>query len=253
MNKWKITLLQILTVLFFVGSCEFVVKQEIISDLYLAAPSNVVVTLYQLIVDGVLGRHFYVTVFEFTIGFLAATILGIALGLFMSLSKTAERFFTPFLSGLMAVPTVTIIPLLILWLGIGLLNKIVIVFLFTFFLIVFNTITGVKATLPNHIKVARVFEATKVQLVMKVIIPSAIPSIFAGLRVAAATGLVGALFAEMLASREGLGNLLSLAVQFYDTAQLFAIILVITGLSVLIIAFINFIERNIFTKWKSSH
>src|SRR5690625_1916702 len=138
MNKWKITLLQILTVLFFVGSCEFVVKQEIISDLYLAAPSNVVVTLYQLIVDGVLGRHFYVTVFEFTIGFLAATILGIALGLFMSLSKTAERFFTPFLSGLMAVPTVTIIPLLILWLGNGILINIFIVFLFSFYLYVFT-------------------------------------------------------------------------------------------------------------------
>lgn len=195
---------------------------------------------------------FFVTVLEFSIGFTAATILGISLGMFMALYRPAERYFTPFLSGLMAVPTVTIIPLLILWLGIGLMNKIVVVFLFTFFMIVFNTVTGVKATQDSHVKVARVFEANKRQLITKVMIPSAIPSIFSGLRVAAATGLVGALFAEMLASREGLGYLLNLAVQFYDTAQLFAVILVVTALSVAIIAAINFIERSVFSKWKAS-
>lgn len=252
MRNWKITVLQIATILFFLGLCEFLVQREIISDLYLAAPSNVVVTLYELIVGGDLGRHFYVTVLEFSIGFGLSMVIGVALGLIMALYKPFEVYFTPILSGLMAVPTVTIIPLLILWLGIGIVNKIVVVFLFTFFLIVFNTITGVKATLPNHIKVARVFEASRGQLVTKVIIPSAAPSIFAGMRVAAATGLVGALFAEMLASREGLGYLLNMATQFYETGQLFAVILVVTALSVLIIALINLIEQLIFTRWKFS-
>ncbi len=252
MRNWKITGLQIITILFFIGLCEFLVQREIISDLYLAAPSNVIITLYELVADGELGRHFYVTLLEFSIGFGSAIVIGVGFGLIMALSKPVEGYFTPILSGLMAVPTVTIIPLLILWLGIGVVNKIVVVFLFTFFLIVFNTITGVKATLPNHIKVARVFEASRSQLIAKIIIPSAAPSIFAGLRVAAATGLVGALFAEMLASREGLGYLLNMATQFYDTGQLFAVILVVTALSVLIIGLINFIERIIFTRWKSS-
>lgn len=251
MRNRKITFLQILTIVFFIGLCEFVVQRGIISDLYLAAPTNVVKTLYELIASGELANHFYVTVLEFTVGFGLASVTGVGLGLLMALYKPLEQYLTPILSGLMAVPTVTIIPLLILWLGIGLLNKIFVVFLFTVFLIVFNTITGVKATLPNHIKVARVFEASYPQLVFKVIIPSAIPSIFAGLRVASATGLVGALFAEMIASREGLGYLLNLATQFYDTGQLFAIIIVVTALSVLIIGLINIIER-IFLRWKLS-
>ncbi|MFD1412538.1 ABC transporter permease [Oceanobacillus jeddahense] len=251
MRNWRIRVLQALTIIFFIVLCEFVVQRGIISDLYLAAPSNVIVTLYELIISGELTGHFLTTVLEFTIGFGAAILLGVGLGFAMGLSKPLEGYFTPLLSALMAVPTVTIIPLLILWLGMGLLNKIVVVFLFTFFLIVFNTITGVKATLPNHIKVARVFEASRAQLITKVIIPSAAPSIFAGLRVAAATGLVGVLFAEMLASREGLGYLLNMATQFYDTGQLFAIILVVTALSVLIIELINLIERIFFTKWKS--
>ncbi|WP_342431235.1 ABC transporter permease [Neobacillus sp. FSL H8-0543] len=250
MRNWKISGLQILTVLLFLGLCEVVVRLEFVSDLYLAAPSNVVVSFFDLIVEENLSRHFFITFMEFFVGFTIASLTGISFGLFMAISKKAEIFFTPFLSALMAVPKAAIIPLLILWLGMGFSNKVVVVFIASFFLITFNTLTGVKSTAENHIKVARVFEASYSQLVKKVLIPSAVPSIFTGLRVAATVGLVTALFAEMFASKEGLGYLLTLAVQFYDTAQLFAIIFIVTILSVLITGGIDLIERKVFTKWR---
>lgn len=250
MRDWKTISLQLLTIVILLGACEIIVRQGIVSDLYIAAPSNVMVAIFKLLVEEDMMRHFFVTFLEFFAGFVFAIFAGISVGLLMGLSAKVEKFLNPFLSGLMAVPKVTIIPLLILWLGIGMVNKIVVVFIFTFFLIIINTITGVKSTLTNHLKVSRVFEATRAQTIFKVILPSAVPSIFAGLRVGAATGIVGALFAEMLASREGLGNLISLALQYYDTAQLFAIILIVTILSICVIGVINLIERKVFTKWK---
>ncbi|WP_010269190.1 ABC transporter permease [Paenibacillus senegalensis] len=178
-------------------------------------------------------------------------MLGIATGLVLVLVKGAEAFFRPYLGALMAVPKVTIIPLMMLWLGIGMPHKIAIVFLFCYFTIAFNTITGVKQAAENHLKVARVFEATPMQTVTKVILPSAVPAIFAGLRVSAATGLVGALFGEMLGSKDGLGNLLVKATSLYDTAQAFALITIVTGVSVLLLTCIDLLEKKVFLKWKS--
>jgi len=163
-----------------------------------------------------------------------------------------ERFFRPFISMTMAIPKVALVPLLTIWFGIGFNSKAIMVFIFGVFSILHNTIAGVKQVSENHLKVARAFGATKLQIVTKVLLPSAMPTIFAGLRVAAATGFVGALFSEMLSSKEGLGNLLTKASQLYKTGQLFSIIIVVTLISVFIISAIDILEKKYFLKWKTS-
>lgn len=232
------------------GLCEYLVRQEIVSSLYLAAPSQVVVEFLTLASGPALLRSVYVTLSEFLVGYLLSVAAGIGVGLFLVLASGAEQFFKPVLAMLMGIPKVTIIPLLTLWLGIGMSQKIVIVFAFGFFPIVYNTIAGIKQTSENHLKVARAFQATRAQLIAKVILPSAMPTIFAGLRVAAATALVGALFGEMLASKEGLGTMLVKATALYDTAQAFALIAIVTALSVLLILLIDVIERTLFLRWR---
>ncbi|WP_409344620.1 ABC transporter permease [Paenibacillus sp. MBLB4367] len=248
----KLVIGQLALLLLFLGICEYVVRQEIVGSLYLSAPTAVVKELGLFFRHEDIYRSLYVTLLEFLIGYLIAAAAGIGLGMALVLIPRAEAFFKPFLSALLAVPKVTIIPLLMLWLGIGMPHKVAIVFLFCFFTIIFNTIAGIKQTAENHLKVARVFEATQLQIVAKVILPSAVPTIFAGLRVAAATGLVGALFGEMLASKEGLGTLLVKATSLYNTAQAFALITVVTVVSVLLIAGIDWLEKKVFLKWKSS-
>jgi len=250
--SWGIVVAQIVALVVLLGVSEYLVGRGYIKDLYLAAPSQVIKELLGLLHQGAFFKHLSATLIEFVLGYSAAIILGISLGLFMILTPKAEHFCSPFLSALMAIPKVTIIPLMTLWLGIGLTNKMVIVFIFSFFPIIFSTITGIKQTAENHLKVAHVFGASHAQIIRKVILPSAMPTIFAGMRLAAASGLVGALFGEMLASKEGLGNILVKATQLFDTAQVFAIIFIVTIISVLMIALIDLLEKKVFLKWKAS-
>jgi NitT/TauT family transport system permease protein len=241
---------QIIFLILLIGIFEVLVRADILNSLYFPAPSNIVIDIFRLFTDESIWVHVYTTLIEFIAGYALAVLLGISFGMFLVLVPWAEEFFQPFISALMAIPKVTIVPLLALWLGIGLEHKVTIVFLFCFFTILVNTITGIKQTEEKHLKVARVYRATVWQTIWKVTLPSAAPTIFAGLKVSAATGLVGALFAEMLASKEGLGNLLVKATNLFNTSQAFAIVVIVTVIAVLIIAVINLIERKIFLKWK---
>jgi len=250
--KGGIIIGQIALLLLGLGFIEYIVRAGIVGSLYVPEPTRVVQEIAALFTKGELFRHLFVTLQEFAAGYVLSALAGIGTGMFLVLVPNAETFFRPYLSALLAIPKVTIIPLLMLWLGIGLSNKIAIVFLFCFFTIAFNTITGIKQTAEQHLKVARVFEATKFQTIWKVILPSAAPTIFVSLRLSAATGLVGALFGEMTASKEGMGNLLIQATSVYDTAKAFAIITIITVVSVLIIAFIDTLEKKVVLKWKSA-
>jgi len=250
--RWRIVIGQIALLLACLGIIEYLVRAGIVGSLYLSKPTQVVEEIYKLFSNGEIFHHLIVTLKEFSAGYLLSAFAGIATGMFLVLVPHAETFFRPFLSALLAVPKVTIIPLLMLWLGIGLSHKVAIVFLFCFFTIAFNTITGIKQTAEAHLKVARVFEASKLQTIIKVILPSAAPTIFVSLRVSAATGLVGALFGEMVASKDGLGNLLVQATSLYDTAKAFAIITVVTVVSVLIIAAIDLLEKRVVLRWKSA-
>ncbi|WP_135551838.1 ABC transporter permease [Paenibacillus cymbidii] len=243
---------QIALLLLVLGLCEWLVASGTVGMLYLSRPTKIVEEIVKLFADGTIFPNLWTTLKEFAFGYVISAVAGVAVGLALVLVPGAERFFQPFLSSLMAIPKVTIIPLLMLWLGIGQTHKVAIIILFCFFTVAYNTITGVKQTQDNHLKVARVFEASQLQLVTKVILPSAAPTIFVGLRVSAATGLVGALYGEMIASKNGLGNLLVKATSLYDTAQAFAIITIVTVVSVLIIWLIDLLEKKVFLKWKSS-
>lgn len=231
---------------------EYVVSRGIISSLYLAAPSQIISEFFALLKEHVLIRNLLVTLLEFIAGFIASILFGVGFGIILANVPALERFFKPFISMVMAIPKVSLVPLLTIWFGIGFKSKAIMVFIFGVFSILHNTIAGVKQVSESHLKVARVFGATKLQIVTKVLLPSAMPTIFAGLRVAAATGFVGALFSEMLASKEGLGNLLIKASQLYKTGQLFAIIVVVTLISVLIISGIDILEKKYFLKWKTN-
>ncbi len=229
---------------------EGAVRAGAVSALYLPAPSAIFESFGPLLVRGQLLHHTAVTLAEFAVGYAAAVLAGIGFGVLMVLTPSAERFAQPFVAALMSVPKVAIVPLLALWLGIGFSHKVAIVFLFSVFQILYSTIAGIKQTRREHLKVARAFRATTVQTVWKVILPSAVPTIFAALRVSASVGLVGALFAEMLSSKEGLGNLITRSTASLDTAETFALVVLVTVLAVAMVAAIDLIERVVFLRWR---
>ncbi|MDU8356943.1 ABC transporter permease subunit, partial [Pseudomonas syringae pv. actinidiae] len=124
------------------------------------------------------------------------------------------------------------------------------IFLFCYFLFVFNTIAGIKQVQDNHIKVARALGASQRQIIWKVVLPSATPSIMAAVRIEAATCLLATLFAEIVASKAGVGNLLNKLSGIYDTAGVFALVILVTSIALLIIYLVDLLERRVLLKWK---
>ncbi|MCX4098212.1 ABC transporter permease [Nocardia sp. alder85J] len=241
---------QLLVVAAVLGLLQWLVDSGRVGAIYLASPTQILHVFPHLITQEHLFGNLLITLYEAAVGTVLAFALGVTTGIWMGLSRTGERFFNPFIAAAMAVPKVTIIPLLTLYLGVGVDHKIVIVLLFGYFLFVFNTIAGIRQVQENHLKVARAHGASRWQIVFKVILPSAAPSIVAALRVETGTALVAALFGEIIASKAGLGNMLNRAIGVYDTATLFALVLSITVFSVLVIAAVDLLEKKVLLRWK---
>lgn len=249
-RDWGVVAAQVAAALALLAAWEGAVRAGAVSALYLPAPSAIFESFVPMLMRGQLLHHTGVTLAEFAVGYAAAVVAGIGFGVLLVLTPAAERFAQPFVAALMSVPKVAIVPLLALWLGIGFSHKVAIVFLFSVFQILYSTIAGIKQTRREHLKVARAFRASTLQTVWKVILPSAVPTIFAALRVSASVGLVGALFAEMLSSKEGLGNLITRSTASLDTAETFALIVLVTVLAVAMIAALDLLERLLFLRWR---
>lgn len=241
---------QLGTVAALLGLLQWLVDSGRVGTIYLASPTQIIGVFPQLVTEEHLFGNLLITLYEAVAGTVLAFVLGVGTGIYMGLSRTGERFLNPFVSATMAVPKVTIIPLLTLYLGVGVNHKIVIVFLFGYFLFVFNTVAGIKQVQDNHLKVARAHGASRWQTIVKVVLPAAAPNIVAALRVESGTALVAALFGEIVASKAGLGNLLNRAIGVYDTAKLFALVLSITVFSVLIISAVNLLEKKVLLRWR---
>jgi NitT/TauT family transport system permease protein len=229
---------------------QLAVDEGWVSSLYLTSPTQFVGSLWEMFSTGMIWEHIGISMQEYIIGFGLSIFSGILLGILVSNHRIFDDFTRPFFAAIMSVPKVALLPLLIIWFGIGLVSTVILIFIFCFFTIFYNTVSGIKQTPASYLKVARVFEATNLQITWKVQLPSAMPTIFAGIRVAASVGFIGTIFSEMQASRGGIGNLLQRASSLYKTDDLFAIVALATVLSVGMIKLIDLIEKHVVLKYK---
>lgn len=252
-NKKRFTwvnLAQLLTVAALLLWMQWAVYSGRVLTIFVASPTSIVEEGIKIITDGTLWPHLLLTIQEALAGYLSAVVVGIAVGLLWTLFPVSEKYMNVFCSAIMAVPKVAILPLLILWFGIGFQSKAFLVFLFSVFTILYNTVTGAKECKKEYLKVARVFRANRFQTVFLVIIPAALPSIFNGLKLAAATALTGVLFSEMQSARAGLGYLLTESQNLLNTPRMFFLIILITLLSVGAVKLIDAIEYAISYRWR---
>lgn len=245
-----ITGLQILTVAALLAYMQYAVSTGRVNKIFLATPTSIVEEASEIIRDGTLAPHLIVTLQEVFTGYLIAAAAGISVGLLWTLFPKLEDYMNVFCAAIMAVPKTAILPLLILWFGIGFKSKVVLIFLFSVFTILYNTVTGAKQCKVEYLKVAKVFQASRVQTVFKVIIPAALPSMFNGLRLAAATALTGVVFSEMQSAKAGLGYLLSESQNLLNTPRMFFIIILVTLISVGFVKVIAAIEYAFCHKWR---
>jgi NitT/TauT family transport system permease protein len=161
----------------------------------------------------------------------------------MAASKTARGFFDPWVSMLYATPILALGPLFILWLGIGVVSKIAVIFLVAVFPILINTLVGLTTTDRILLDVARSLGASPQQIYMKVRMPAALPYIIAGLRLSVARALVGVVVAELFGARAGLGFLILMSSQSFDTAAMFVGVIVLAVAGVASVAALKWVEK----------
>ena len=215
------------------------------NKLFLAAPSQVAVAFVELVQSGELWKHVTISGLEFLIGYVIACILGILLGLAMASSKVAKQMLDPWVSGLYATPTVALAPLFILWFGIGIVSKVVVVALLVIFPVVINTEAGLRTTSQNLIETVRSFGANHAQIFWKVSLPSALPFIFAGLKLGIGRGLIGVVVAELFGARAGLGQLISQSAETFNMPALFAGVTVLAVAGIALTSGFAWLERRL--------
>jgi NitT/TauT family transport system permease protein len=206
--------------------------------LFLAAPSQIAVAIYNLAVTGQLWHHVGISAAEFALGYVIASILGIALGLAMASSVT-------WVSGLYATPTIALAPLFILWFGIGIWSKVIVVISLVLFPVAINTEAGLRTTSERLIEMLRSFGATPRQIFFKVSLPSAVPFILAGLKLGIGRGLIGVVVAELFGSRAGLGRLISQSADAFNMPELFAGVVVLAIAGIVMTAGFGWLEKRL--------
>jgi NitT/TauT family transport system permease protein len=190
-----------------------------------------------------LARHAAYTVQSVLIGFSAGVLVGVPLAFAVVLSRSVERVMMPFLVMSQTIPKVAIAPILVVWLGFGLLPKIAIVFLISFFPIVVSTVVGLKSVESDMIDLVRSMGAKTLKIMLRVRAPSALPQMFAGFKIAICLSVVGAIVGEFVGSDRGLGYLLLTSTGTLDGTLVWSALFILIGIGIILFATVSKLER----------
>src|SRR5258708_3056293 len=242
------------SVVAFIVGWQLFVDLRGIAPIYLPAPPAIATTLVQMTLDGSLAYHLGVTLLRIFAGFLLAAVTGVFLGVLMGMSRLVARIADPWIAALYPLPKISLIPLLIIWLGTGETYKIVISAVSAFFPIVISAYSGIRQADQGLIKAAKDLGANRRQVQMKVVIPAAIPSIFAGLHLGMGVTIILVVAAEMIggSGESGMGYLLIHAGQVMETEKVFASLVVLAVMGALVIKAQQWIDRRV-APWTALH
>ena len=211
---------------------------------YISKPSLIAMRAWGWIVSGDLWHHLEVTLEETLIGFFFGALSGFIVGLILGRSPFIARVFNPFIVAVNSLPKVALAPLFILWFGIGLLMKVILAVVIVFFLVFYNTYTGVQAVDDDLVNIVRTMGAKRRHVILKVMIPSALLWVFTGLRISIPYALIGAVVGEVFASNAGIGYLINSSATQFDTAGVFAGLVILTILAAGFTGLLGWVEKH---------
>ena len=189
------------------------------------------------------ARNAVVTLQEILLGFVGGAAAGIGLAVLLTYSRLAERAVYPWLVASQMIPIVAVAPILVVWFGFTIVPKVVVVALVCFFPVVVNTIDGLKAVDPEMVRLMRTLGMSRPRIMRSVRVPSALPYLFSGLKVAMALAVIGAVFGEWVGSSEGLGYLMLALNNQLATTELFAAVLVLSLMGIALFFLVGLVER----------
>ncbi|MBK1789187.1 ABC transporter permease [Prauserella sp. ASG 168] len=214
-----------------------------VGELILPPPEKVGIALVQLLGDASVWQATYVTLYETVVGFALAAVVGIALGIVLGRARTLERILSPFLVATQVVPKVAIVPLLLLWFGFGLASKIFMAAIIAFFVMMQNTILGIRSIDQGHRDLMRVIRAPWWKRVISLDIPSSLPYVLTGVELGIVFAITGAIVGEYLGGDQGLGAMATVMLSALRTDQLFAVVIIMTLLGFLLYAIVAGVRR----------
>ena len=222
---------------------------QLINPMFMSAPSLIWKAAVQLVTSGEIYNDLYVSGVEFAWGYFLSVIFAIPFGIMVGWYKRMSYIFDPFINAMNATPRVALLPLVIIWLGIGILSKVGIIFLGAVFPMLINTRDGVKTTPLNLLNAARSFGASEWQIFKSVVLPSTVPFILTGLRLGVGRALIGVMVGELYAATAGIGFMITVAGATFQTDKVFVGVFVFAITGVIAMELLTRLESR-FDKWR---
>ena len=244
-KSWSLLLLVVL-----LGGWELGVRLFHVPKFLIPPVSDIAVALWRGLAASPLAKdslwyHSAITVTEILLGFFVGSAIGLAIGVVVSQMPRLEAILEPYVSALQSLPKVAVAPIIVVWLGFGIGSKVAIICLLTFFPVLVTSIAGFKAVDPDCIDLLRSLSATPWQIFRKAKFPSALPYIFAGLNMAAAFAVVGAIVGEFVGAQAGLGVLIQQMEAQMDTGGSFSVFIVLSVIGIVLTAILRRIQQRV--------
>jgi ABC-type nitrate/sulfonate/bicarbonate transport system permease component len=222
-----------------------------INPIFLSSPSAIAKAFVELSSGGALWQALGQSLASFVIGMTISIVGGIAIGVAMGKFRWFEYLVDPFVNAIYAIPRVALVPLVILWFGLELTSKIVIVVSIAIFPIIINTYSGVKDVRADLIEIGRAYSLTESQIFFKIVLPAAVPFIMAGIRLSVGVGIIGMIVAEFFTAVSGLGGLIVFYGNQFATAKMLVPIIVLALMGVTLTQLVVYLEARL-SRWKAS-
>ena len=216
-----------------------------VNPIFGSYPSAIAVAFWDLVRSGQLASALYESLRPFALGYGLAIVIGVPLGLVIGRFRTAEAAFGIYITAGYAMPLVALVPLLMLWLGLGFAVKVAVVFIMCLFPICINTWLGVAAVPKTLIEVGKSFVAPDAVILRRIVLPATLPYIMAGIRLAVARAVVGMVIAEFFTTISGLGAIIINSANNFDTATMFVPIIILMVMAIGLNAFIGWVEGKV--------
>ena len=234
------------------GAWQLAAVHGVINPVFTGMPTRIGSKFFEAITGPALSIDARATVIAALIGAGAASVLGIASAFVLAQSDVWRRIFDPYFTVLNGLPRVALAPLFLLWFGIGLMSKIMLAASITFFVTFYNTMVGVDSVDRDHLLLARAMGASRLQVFLKFVVPSAVPSIFNGLQLGFVYGMLGTVASEMLAGEHGLGVLLTRQAALFQMDDYFATLMLLALATTAISGTLEFVRRRLL-RWQRAH
>jgi ABC-type nitrate/sulfonate/bicarbonate transport system permease component len=224
--------------------------RRLVPELFLPGPTDIFAALGGLFGAGTIWRDLWVSGQELIYGYVLAIVIALPLGLLMGWYKRVGYAVDPFVAFFYSTPRIVLVPLLIIWFGIGIYSKIAVVFLGAVFPMIVSTMSGVRNVDGSLIKAARSFGASDMQLFRTVVLPGAVPFVLTGLRLGIGHALTGVVVGELVAAQAGIGLMMATAGSTFQTSKVFAGMFIIAGSGIALTLLLQKIEQR-FQSWKT--